>query len=87
MFGYTKVYVVTMATLDPMQERGAALSQGLICNKRVHLGLSEVAFIFIEADPHVGGSLYEGFHLQKQLNLSIGSYSRATIIPYGSKFS
>ena len=39
--------------------------QGLICTKRVHLGLSDVAFI--EECPHVGGGgggggFYEGFH-------------------------
>ena len=33
-----------------------ALSQGLICTKRVHLGLGKVAFI------EVRGGLYEGFH-------------------------
>ena len=37
-----------------------ALSLGLICTKRVQLGLSEVAFI--EGCPHVRGDLYEGFH-------------------------
>ena len=39
---------------------GVALSQGLICTKRVHLGLSKVAFI--EGCPHVRGGLYERFH-------------------------
>ena len=46
-----------------------ALSQGLICTKRVHLGLTEVAFIegcpqvrggLCEGCPHVRGGLYEG---------------------------
>ena len=37
-----------------------ALSQGVICTKRVHLGLTEVAFI--EGCPHVRGGLYEGLH-------------------------
>ena len=36
-----------------------ALSQGLICTKLVHLGLSEL--VFIEDCPHVRGGLYEGF--------------------------
>ena len=40
--------------------RGVALSQGVICTKRVHLGLSEVAFI--ERCPRVRGGLYKGFH-------------------------
>ena len=30
---------------SPLSYRGVALSQGLICTKRVHLGLSEVTFI------------------------------------------
>ena len=38
--------------------RGVSLSQGLIFNKRVHLGLSEVAYI-IEMWSHVRGDLYE----------------------------
>ena len=33
------------------------VSQGLICTKTVHLGLSKVAFM-----AHVRGGLYEGFH-------------------------
>ena len=39
-----------------------ALSQGVICTKRVDLGLSEVAFIEIEGCPHIRVGLYEGFH-------------------------
>ena len=41
----------------PLNE-GVALSQGLICTKRVHLGLSKVAFI--EGCPHIRGGLYRG---------------------------
>ena len=37
-----------------------SLIEGLICTKRVHLGLSKVAFI--EECPHIRGCLYEGFH-------------------------
>ena len=40
--------------------RMVALFQGLICTKRVHLGLSKVAFT--EGRPHVRGGLYEGLH-------------------------
>ena len=36
-------------------ERCMALSRGLICTKRVHLGVSEIAFI--ERCPHVRGGL------------------------------
>ena len=41
----------------------AALSQGLICTKRVHLGLSKVAFI--EGCPHVRGEGFHYMHAQK----------------------
>ena len=42
--------------------RGVALSQGLICIKWVYLGLSKVAFSFIEGCPLIRDGLYEGFH-------------------------
>ena len=45
--------------------KGVALSQRLICTVRVHLGLSEVAFI--EGYPHIRGGLYEGIPLLETL--------------------
>ena len=40
---------------------GVALSQGLICTKRVYMGLSKVGFI--EGYPHIRDGLYEGLHV------------------------
>ena len=49
--------------------RGVVLSQGLVCTIRVHLGLSEVAFMkgvltlevtFVEGCPHFRSDLVEG---------------------------
>ena len=45
--------VATIGERNFVLYRGVALSQGLICTKRVYLGLSEV--VFIEGCPHIWG--------------------------------